>query len=349
MPSRDDYVWFSDLTRRALLCTWQRPDAGFLWVNARVSRDDVPDSGPWLVPQDDGGNGSFTRRYGPLGQPGLYRRFAKLNEPEAMLAFANKYGRLTASGALVQPDGGGKWVIGESFRLWQKHTRWMRFLVQVWEWVATKNVDKLFPYVWWETIPPAVWRRFVFENGELHERASMRAQTEGKSAAGHAVIVSDPKAGFWFERSRESVERDPAVLASWRNGDLIEPARDFLYREVDKQLKGGLSPRVLPLRPGDLYLQVDSLLSAIYLQFQLDIVGNTMNGEAGCKAPGCMETVTGRKRYCDECERAHRLETKKRSWHAHKNDWPSARRSRSRAASIPTPFSTPKPVDHHGR
>ena len=333
MARQSEIVWFADLTHRSLLCVWSRSEGGYRWVDGYHRLDDDRDPGPWLVSE-----GAHIRRYGPLGRPRLYRAFAKIDNPDDAMKFASSYGRLT-KGELIHPAGGGNGVIGESFALWQHEARNMRFLVQIWDWVKTKNGRELAPYIWWEQEPRRVCIRFVCVAGELSERTSARAKTTLKRGEPVAVASTDPS--FPRQQLRGTPITDPAVLKTWAFGDVLGPAWDYLCGEVNKKLEGHLSPQLLPRRRDSLSFKADSLLTALYLQLQLDMAG-AADAARGCKTAGCTEEANGRKSYCDDCQRERTRDRKLRSYHKNKAHWPSTSR---KPVADGTPISTPEPAD----
>jgi len=111
---------------------------------------------------------------------------------------------------------------------------------------------------------------------------------------------------------------DPLVLAPWRYGDVLDPAFDFVCIRVNKHLKGHVSPRVLPRRNGMLYLQVDCLLSALWLQLQFEISGIPTKAKQ-CGAPECTARIPLSRRLCDQCRSERRKATRRKTWHKNKD------------------------------
>ena len=289
MQRKPDVVWFADLTRRSLLCQWFRPESGFRWVDDYERLDGQKDAGPWLVPE-----GNLVRRYGPLAKPQLYKAFTTIDDPDTALRFANEYGQLTP-GTLIHAKTLGEGIIGESFQLWKKEARWMRFLIQLWGWARTRDQRRLMPYIWWEREPRRVIMRFVFMDGHLDERTSARARTHLRR--GESVVIASTDPAFTPQQPIQKIW-EGADLDRWPEGDLIEPAWWYLCEEVNKKLKRSVSPRVLPLRRQELSFQVDSLLAVLYLQLQLDMVESHEVRSKTCRAPGCANLTEGQHHYC---------------------------------------------------
>ena len=102
--------------------------------------------------------------------------------------------------------------------------------------------------------------------------------------------------------AHEEIGGDIALLERWRHGDPVEPARYFVHREVNRRLKGHVSPAVLPFRKGEIFFFPDCLLSAVYTQFMLELSGRNRPAVL-CARLGCgryFEPAHGRQRYCDK-------------------------------------------------
>jgi hypothetical protein len=130
-----------------------------------------------------------------------------------------------------------------------------------------------------------------------------------------------PKAVIW---QRRSARNSSALLSScviaphdageadllesvWKFGDAIEPARYLVYCRINDRLAGHVNPMIMAYRGGELLLFPDSLLTALYVLFALEVSGRARYPEIQCA--GCGTTFTpshGSQRYCvPACRKWH--------------------------------------------
>jgi hypothetical protein len=310
-------MWFNDLTLGRFYCDWRRPPAGFRLEDSAVRLGNLVDGssiepvrGPWLVANSDPTR-QFAFRYGPLGEPDLFRQFALLESEQDILRFASRYGFLT----------GGEFVTlgrAERIRDWYGHIREMRFLVNAWDWVKGEDRHSLEPFIWWQDEPRTVFRRFVFEGNDLAPRVALRQRSRFRAIEqGRADVAESQQFSPAPHLVVNDHVTDPSVLGPWRYGDVLDPAFDFVCMRVNRHLKGHIAPRVLPRRNGMLYLEVDCLLSALWLQLQFEISGIPTQTKQ-CGAPECTARIPLSRRLCDQCRVERRNATRRKTWHKNK-------------------------------
>jgi hypothetical protein len=202
----------------------------------------------WITP-----NSIRYRRYNPLEHDGkesiaapmspdectVHRHFAALvgKDDRHTLNFANKYGLLARHPAynLVFRDGDtGKQVqLGESLVWWQEESSDLAACLRLWDMVSSG--DKELKNI-------VLWHRdgitLKLDDTDIH-------------------LVG---------------RRNMNLLNRWHRGDLKGPARYYISLELDKRLHNTLTPMMSALM-GEIYFFPDSLLSAIWLTFLLEISG----------------------------------------------------------------------------
>jgi hypothetical protein len=214
--------------------------------------------GPWIVERQSVGLSREVKRYAPLARATLHRDFAKLDgkSERRVLGFANEYGHLGDSQALLAAVGGPQPVlIGESLGRWRRECGTLRQLVDLWDDArGAKNrgepVDaELAGRIVWEQGPP---RRVVlaWPDHGLSAIVAMEAPPDG-SAPGY----------------------NAGALATWTDQDLAAPARFYVFERVNKAIRGQASPAVLPIVGSELAIVPHTLLAALYVLFALELSG----------------------------------------------------------------------------
>jgi hypothetical protein len=224
------------------------------WANG-----DPINQGPWLLDPEGGG-----RWYAPLEKPGLHRIFARLqtkkNVRGAIKKFADRYGLLGHPKRLVNPQQkptstrprstwrGLPTFYGISLDDWQQAIDDMALLIKLWDWVREERSDRLSQRVKWNRTRTGVYFEWVSADGHRSRRAVIASKFLGS----------------------ESQER---MLEEWQPGDVIEPARYFLYTEINMHLSGHVSPSLTLNSDKGIYMYPDCLLSALYVLFSLEVAG----------------------------------------------------------------------------
>ncbi len=285
---------------------WLRPEGGFEWVHGepfpdrfgRAGGDLVPldaahDPGPWLSPK-----GRYGKPYSILRRrASLYRDFANLGKdasPARILTFANKWGFLGVGGAF------GPWGSGESLSAWQQSARRVAVLTGLWQLVKARDVDRLSDFVEWGPDGDYVQVRIPHVAGRLRpdlitlydkDIRKVAETLKGPGDAYEQPILAD--------KGRSA--GDPwGLLERWTFGDVLEPVRYYVCREVNKALDGHIDRVVLPYLDGGVHYVPDSLLAAVYVAFQ-DVIAGAVRAERECLNCGSPFTPTRKdKRYCND-------------------------------------------------
>lgn len=260
-----DEIRFRALREGVFAYAARVPAGDFQWrddleVSPGSHKGPVPEA-PFLVgPVPDGVE--FTEKVGPLFRhkgkaPQLHRAFARLDgSPEQILAFANRYGALREGevglqertlrrreGSLREYD--VRLFHGEPLAAWRAEVAAMVQLVDLWNAVLLPDASKLAAAVEWTDSP----RRVV-----IHP--------QGKG-------VNRP----WSVVAHEEQPEERELLARWRPGDTREPVRFYVHLQVNRRLRGHVSPAVLPyVEDGSRIAHFpDSLLAALYVLFALEL------------------------------------------------------------------------------
>jgi hypothetical protein len=238
--------------------------------------------GPWIQTHHP----LFGGEYAPLSIPNMHRRFARLRGTDrSILRFANRYG-LLGHGAVAM----GTRVLQryEALRVWRREASVMKKLVEIWDLVKKGDAGKLGQWVRWDINPKRV---VLWAEGDFQ-------------VLGH--------------------ERHPDTLPireQWQFGEVIEPARHYIYLQVSKKLEAHVNPVVHPDLRGDIMLVPDCLLSAMYVQFAIELSGKE---RPAIVCQGCgryFPPLHGAQRYCEE-------ECRKRTWWRQKRSNKNTKRER---------------------
>ena len=303
---------FQVMTRGPFAALLRVPEDGFSWRDSLVVLDGrgVGENiaGPWLTRSDS----LYVRQYSPLAVPNLHRRFAR-TEPtaESILAFSNEYGLLGHGQMLWLGDADSNaqtMVVGESLGFWQKEIERMARLMALWELVNRESRTDLSNLVEWTPagIPQQVRLYLVGIDGKLRPDLARRLR-QGPDEFHDYFRKDEDLAGRRKHLevtvlANEEIGSDIELLERWKYGDPLEPARYFLHREVNKLLRGHVSPSVLPFRKGEIFFFPDCLLSSLYTHFMLELSGRNRPAML-CARPGCgryFEPAHGRQRYCEK-------------------------------------------------
>lgn len=227
--------------------TWDVPEGGFKWVKAKVVRDSPAETGELETVLTDGiplGAAHMCTRYAPLKlYTGLFRTFAETpTSHDAILAFANTYGRLGEGDVLIELPNEGQTVLGtgETRSFWANEIRALHDALFFWDAVQANDLGTLQAVIQW--------------TGEGVRLFDMVRRGQ---------LIASPQ--FHPER-----------LEWMRPGDLVLPALFVVQDIVNQHLKGRVSPRLLwnkdKTRLG-LHIVPRSLIGAIWLQFAQAIDG----------------------------------------------------------------------------
>ena len=306
---------FEVMVRGPFAALLRVPDGGFSWDDGLVVFDNkqakVDTRSPWLVRPL---GSRSVRQYAPLAVLDLHRRFSRL-EPtrDAIHFFANEYGFLGHSIALRDPELRSQTIrideipVGESLGFWQREIVRMAWLLDMWDLVRLRYRQILDQLVRWT---PSDQPRAVAIDLELlsHVRLQTPRPRSQSLLAFYEEILRErgqfEKASPWSFTILAHAENtnDIELLERWEYGDSVEPARYYLHREVNRQLKNHASPAVLPYRKGEIYFFPDCLRGALYTLFMLELSGRQRPAML-CARPRCgryFEPAHGRQQYCEK-------------------------------------------------
>ncbi len=253
---------FTQATSDSYAFYWDVVDSGYELLTGDTHKT-IDESGmdstpPWFKLH---GAGSHATRYFPLPKAGLYRKFAGLYDDKSIIEFANRYG-LLGKYVFVMPHGGGVVDWGESLARWKYESRTMGILLAIWDMVQKRDAGKLGQIIIWPRPYNTALLQLLSEYDESQKRW-VAIQHKGKGYAPGLVI-----------EVLASPQINPELLERWQMGMPVEPAKYYVYREVNKHLEGHVAPKILPFLKDRIYLFPDSLLAALWVMFLMEITGN---------------------------------------------------------------------------
>lgn len=259
--------------------TWQTMKPGFGWIHAYVMEvhGEVTKTKEWILVMGSAIDRTimYFKPYSPLTEfPGLYRTFAELpfDDRDAILDFANKYGRLGIGiPYLLQPKPKEPVpiMIGERHKDWAQSIERMRQAIRIWDWFTTGDTENLSHHIQWQ-------------DAEYKEDGRTPKKAAGWTYDSHPHLPKDQVPAPL--RSFRVIE---PVLDLFKPGDVLMPASFLVQRWINDQLREHAAPHLLyDLRLGKRILQIipDCLLTAMWLQFARAIEGD--KEFRACKACG---------------------------------------------------------------
>jgi len=262
---------FTETTSGSYAFYWDVVDSGYKFLTGdthkTIDESGMDSTSPWFkLPEA----GSYVARYFPLLKAGLHRKFGSLHDDKSMIEFANRYGLLGKRVFLV-PHGGGELDMGESLERWRYESSAMGVLLAIWDMVQKKDAGKLGQIITWPKPYDRVLLQLVRKYDESQNRWTVN-QYKGKGVPFGFVgeVLTSPQS-------------NPELLKRWQIGMPVEPARYYVYHKVNEHIEGHVSPKILPFLEDRIYIFPDSLLSALWVMFLMEITGNV------------------RIRQCDEC------------------------------------------------
>jgi hypothetical protein len=171
----------------------------------------------------------------------LHRQFARLADKDMKykLNFANRYGLLRRHAAhnliFRNPDTGRQVQMGESLLWWREEIVDLASCLKLWDTISSGD-EKIKDYLLWHR--DGITIRLGNGDVQLVNRANMN------------------------------------LLDKWDRGDTTGPALYFLSLEMDRRLANALTPKISVSGEREIYFYPNTLLSAIWLMFLLEISGN---------------------------------------------------------------------------
>lgn len=294
-------VPFRQLTRAGYFYQGPLPAGGFEWrYDLRVGPEvegleRAALTPPWLVGPFRGGLAEPEANVlkTPKGNPGLHRIFAHLWSEESILSFADTYGHLlpVSEVAWLVTGAGQGFEFGESLAQWRREIAACRRLLYFWDHAQNRDSRVLAGYVRWHAADNLAIQWGEDADGKFWP---LNGHRPGSGVGGRGLLIPG---------------RPSSLAGRWRLGEVIEPMRFFVHVEVNRRLKG-VSPHVLPYAPAANRITFipDSLRSALYVLFALELAGETRTkvcGNEKCLRPGRLFTPnTRRNEYCsDACRK----------------------------------------------
>ena len=285
---------------------WAVPTDGFSWERdlrqvheARFAPRPLndpprPAAGPWLVLQ-----GERMREYAPLRRRSLLDDFVAVGRQPTLAkikGFADRYGPLYEPRPRPNERALAPFYV-DSYQVWHHATTQAATLRWLWERAMLDDADGLLPFVAWERNPRMVSVRFVAHDGQPDVELTRRKFRDGAEFEQVLAGLNSP----WIRDLPLARQGDDSGhrLRRLRYDDVLEPIREFVRMEVNARLVGHVHLQLMHERAGAIRSVPDSLLSAVYVQFALEIAGGRTVGRA-CGNPQCTELVTGRlnKMFC---------------------------------------------------
>ncbi len=273
----------------------------------------------WLVKPIPIGTPREVDKYIPLSKPDLHRAFARVGQsPEAIRKFCNKYGFLRSPQTWAYPytwDAVNKKVVnrrredkdwwddplygspvlvGEDLYTWQREIAEMGLLISLWDSSRREDAGALEKYLRWQRQPLSV----IFcvppstsNNDEYIPTGLYRDRTGTLTNIGPEGLIFDSEA---------------LLGRQWEFGDVIEPVRVIVCQLINERLQHNTSIVVSTSRDRQIRFLPDSLLTALYILFALEVSGRT---RPAILCGGChiyFEPQHGRQQYHDaNCRKRH--------------------------------------------
>ena len=200
----------------------------------------------WITPNSIRPRSSVSQEKGStvFGTPDstLHRQFARLlnKDVKYILNFANKFGLLKRHDVhnLVfrNPATGQQVQMGESLLWWHEEIINLASCLKLWDRILSKDKELKDIILWHRD---GIVIRLNSSDIQLVNRANMN------------------------------------LLTRWTRGDVRGPALYYLSLELNKRLANSLTPRITEFKKQEVYFYPDTLLSAIWLMFLLEINGCT--------------------------------------------------------------------------
>jgi hypothetical protein len=172
----------------------------------------------------------------------LHRQFVSLLDKDIKqkLKFANNYGLLkrnnTHNIVFKNPHTGQQVQMGESLLWWQEEISRLASCLKLWDMVLHED-KKIYDYILWHR--DGITIRLENEETQLINRANIN------------------------------------LLDKWEKSDTVGPVLYFISLEMEKRLTNALTLQISASVEKEIFLYPDTLLSAIWLMFLLEIGGGS--------------------------------------------------------------------------
>jgi hypothetical protein len=196
-----------------------------------------------------------------------------------MLEFAGKYGTLGFPEPVTEGPGGGPILWAEPQSLWANELLAIRHLYETWHASSVLEQRRWFH----SSTVRGAYRlleeriRWGQDNAVVYHVKVPAAGSLTKAPGGPCTLcfeTQDEETHLWRLIEPPIPPRRRGRLArGFRTGDVVEPARYFISREINERLRGHVDFTLWPFAGGPIRYVPDSLLAAIYVQFALEVSG----------------------------------------------------------------------------
>ena len=242
---------------------WTVAENGYCFLELEALKGAPKDS--YLTASIPFGRSYAGSRYTPPS--GLFKDFAALSpQPDRIVEFANRWGMLTAGDWIKLEN--QKLGLGETLDSWKSHIADLSLAVQIWEMVKSSDLSGLSRFIKWKD-----------SSAVMFERPADNPSEPGPLGTVPWLpgVLLPTTLDFQEVRWIAARETNPALLETFRVGDLIAPAWHQLQHFINERLEGKVSARLLwNSRHSRLSMhQVPSdLISALWLQLARAIEGD---------------------------------------------------------------------------
>ena len=347
---KKDRIAFKEITSGPYAFLWYFAAKGYDLADGKTHRlvdstNEKEEPEPWLVPHEknEGSVNQFiANNYPPFLKPTLHRTFIHLYDEKFILQFANKYGLLEEPKTMLVPSGGGGLSLGESLKVWEKEIADMGGLLTIWDLVMRRDAGKLGKFIFWTEHTIQIDMVAEFDDTQKTwkilkpSRSNIYPRNPKKLMSAKENITWQYFKDNYYSRPRVSFNGiigsgkvNPSYFNRWRRGDVIEPAKHFVIREVNERLKGHLDLRLLvpdqnDESPSTFYLFPHSLRSALWVMVLMELTAKTRLRQCDICGEWKEVHLSRNPFYCgDACKQAAYRKRKKEAIPVHEFSLPS--------------------------
>lgn len=331
-------ISFKEITSGPYAFLWYVAAKGYDLADGKTHRlvdstNEKEEPAPWLVPHEkiEGSVNQFkANNYPPFLKSTLHRKFSQLYNKKVILDFANRYGLLEEPKTMLVPSSGGGLSLGESLKLWEKEIAVMGGLLTIWDLVTKHDAGKLGQFIIWteHTVQidmvadfddtPCKWEILKSPRNNIYPQNPKRTNVIKKD-----MTRQDFKDNFYscprvrFSGHIAGRDLSTPVFNRWKRGEVIEPAKYFVIREVNERLKGHLDLKLLipdqkDEPPSTFYVFPDSLRSALWAMVLMELTAKVRLRQCDICGEWKEVHLTRDRFYCsDACKQAAYRKRKK--------------------------------------
>jgi hypothetical protein len=157
--------------------------------------------------------------------------------------------------------------LGESLGRWFRESEELGIMLAIWDLVKDEQEGKLGQIIDWP------WPKGDSVTVKMKAKFNQEAGSWEILPDGGGKSAEDTARYGELLAQRGKVPYKAELLDRWQKDDAIEPAKYYLCKEVNKGLKGHVSPQVLPFLKDRICLFPDTLLSAMWLMLFHEVTG----------------------------------------------------------------------------